>query len=86
MSKSDRKSSIKSAIADLKNVLRGNVRSLKKNGGCYECGDTSHFVRDCPKKKCHSEKRRYNRSDDPQWRSRENRDHGDDQMEELLVR
>ena len=63
---------IKSVLNSLEKVLSGNMfeTSSSHKSGCFECGDTSHFVRDCPVRRRRKQQRYSNRSDDPDWRSR----------------
>jgi hypothetical protein len=50
--------------------------------GCFECGDTTHFIADCPKRKKldnssnkynYTKRNDYNKCDDKKYRSRDNK-------------
>jgi hypothetical protein len=50
--------------------------------GCFECGDTTHFIADCPKRKKldsssnkydYTKQNNYGKGDDKKYRSRDNK-------------
>ena len=48
---------------------RSSPYSPNRNRGCYECGDPSHFVRDCPRRKCFSSPGSPRSNYTPRWQT-----------------
>ena len=60
---------VKDSLAQVLNILTTTNSSPKpKSLACFECGDLSHLVRDCPQRRSQSPKQSPSRGDDRNWR------------------
>ena len=61
---------VKDSLAQVLNILTTTNSSPKPKGlAFFECGDLSHLVRDCPRRRSQSPKRSPSRSDNRNWRT-----------------